>query len=223
MNRRDAIKRLTALGTLGAIPGLVAAAAGSGNTQNKRLHIVGLGGGGCNALEFIHRQGFQAKYTCVTHPERPHLAGDIDFIRHIPPCWLKSEERSIFLSDRTQKMEMPSRVRRLFSNDHYFILLAGLGGFTGTKMVEELTLYLDEHNRDFLAICSRPFAFEGSIMIDFAEPTRTRLQHIPGFKCFELEKLRSVYGDLKISELFARADEQFYKVLLETTPEYVRL
>ncbi len=43
----------------------------------KPTHFIGLGGAGCNALEYIHRQGITAKYTCISYPERPHRPVDI--------------------------------------------------------------------------------------------------------------------------------------------------
>ena len=40
-------------------------------------------------------------------------------------------------------------------------LLAGLGGYTGTKMAEALSGMLQKEQKDFITLCSMPFSFEG--------------------------------------------------------------
>lgn len=166
-------------------------------TNNTRVfkptHFVGLGGAGCNALEYIHQQGIIAKYTCISYPERPHLPENIRFIPFIRESkWQKCDGS------------------KLFTRNCRYILLAGLGGNMGSYLVEELTQQLEARHIQFLTICSSPFSFEGKQRRKAAEKVTARFQSTINFICFDLNFLIGTWGDQTLSSAFERADQQFY-------------
>jgi len=48
---------------------------------------------------------------------------------------------------------LPDELTGLFRENRRFVLLAGLGGYAGTKMAEALSLLLHKEQKDFLTIC----------------------------------------------------------------------
>ncbi len=103
-------------------------------------------------------------------------------------------------------------IKQLFRESHRYVLLAGLGGYTGTYMTEELALLLRKRRMDFYIICSLPFSFEDSRRQSFAHRVVNKLQSVNNFKYFELETIRNTYGDITLKHAFQRGDEQFFRV-----------
>lgn len=160
---------------------------------SKPIHFIGLGGAGCNALEYIHQQGIKAKYTGISYPERLCLPRTIQFIPFI----------------RESKWDMFDG-SKLFTNKCRYILLAGLGGDTGTYLVEALTHQLVTRHIQFLTICSFPFSLEGNQRRITAEKVKTRFESSLSFICFDLNFLIRTWGDQTLSSAFEMADQQFY-------------
>ncbi|MCX6227378.1 MAG: hypothetical protein NTV01_22015 [Bacteroidia bacterium] len=161
--------------------------------MTRQLHFIGLGGGGCNAVEYIHSKGIQANYTCISHPERSSLPSDIHFQTFA----------------RLSKWDLFDGYDLVRKNRRY-VLLSGLGGKTGTYLVEEFMLLLQYQNRDFLTICSLPFAFEGHQRRIFAERFRAKFQSMKNFICFDLNSIVKHWADITLTDAFEKADERFY-------------
>ncbi|MEX2513198.1 MAG: hypothetical protein WD398_09850 [Cyclobacteriaceae bacterium] len=178
------------------------------------MHIIGLGGAGTNILGHFHKKGIQAKYTSITNCERPHFSEDINFIRFLPP-FKKNESgdnRVWSVSDMSQPLNIPQDVKELFDpNDQYF-LLAGLGGYTGTYMVETLTPWLLKQDKKFVVICTLPFAFEGESRNSFASQVVKKFRHLLNFKYFDLEAVMEVHENNALPVAY----EHFYSIFLET-------
>jgi len=165
---------------------------------------VGLGGGGCNALEHIHKKGIKAKYTCITNPKRPNLPSEIEFIKFDSP------EKNYLFDELEDVISLTPEIKNAFKDDVTYILLAAFGGYTGTNLTRELSKHLSKSNRMFMTICSMPFQFEGKRRNTLANRTKNILEHSPNFKWFNLDMIREIHGDMVLSKAFAKADEQFY-------------
>jgi hypothetical protein len=211
MNRREAIKLLASLGAVALLPrGILQAPVSS-----REFHFVGLGGGGCNALENIHKKGVRAKYTCVTNPLRPHLPPDVEFVRFVPPACFDRNYMDSISKQSFDAAALPGpEIQHIFRDDSTYVLLAALGGYTGSKLVRELAEYLVLKNKRFIIICSAPFSFEGKVNIALAERIKEQLRPLPDFHCFDLQSLREIHGNMTLSDAFAKADEQFYDIFM---------
>lgn len=182
-----------------------------GITSKLPTHFIGLGGAGSNVLEYIHSKGLQAQYTCITSPERLHLAPDINFIRFDSP-------EDYYLNDNLHNEEiiLSPEIKNVFQGKSRYILLAGLGGYTGTLLGKSLFNFLKENNKEFMMICSYPYSFEGPKRIKIANKTTRELKNSPNFKCFNLEMIREKYGNLPLTVAFEKADEHFYQIYKAT-------
>ena len=129
MNRRRAIKTLTSLAAMVCFakfellrkPGPF------------KIHFIGLGGAGSNIIEHIHKKGINARYTCITSPERPHLPADIEFIL-FGPAGHDYHTYKVEMKD----LEISDDIQNLFKGDSMFVLFAGFGGTTGTNLDRQL-------------------------------------------------------------------------------------
>lgn len=184
------------------------------------LHFIGLGGAGCNILEYFHKRGLKGKYTCISNPERPLLSSSIKFIKFIPPVksYTEDGEESYGVSDMSQPLVVPKEVKDIISANDMYILLTGLGGYTGTYMTELFTTLLKEQNKQFLTICSLPFAFEKERKL-YADKITIKFQGLPNFKYYDLEVMKENYGDKTLKEVFEMIDEQFYRIFTNFTKQ----
>jgi cell division GTPase FtsZ len=187
--------------------------------QDRTIHFIGLGSFGSNALEIIYNKGVKAKYTYICYPKRKHLPADIDFIYFIPPGKIESDEmiERFKRPDMNVELVVPDEILALFNEDHRFILLSGVGGYTGTFMTEKLTKFLIENNKDFFVICRLPLSWEFQKK-PYAEEIRLKFQGLSNFRIFESDLLFKNYGNIKLKDAFEKLDEEFYNIFLEIFP-----
>ena len=211
MNRRHAIRTLSALVAMVCFPKF--------EFLNKprplNIHFIGLGGAGCNVIEYIHKKGICARYTCITSPERPHLPADIEFIQFGPAE----------IDYHTYKMEMKDYeiskdIQNLFTSNLKFVLFAGFGGNTGTNLTRQLSTMLRQKNKEFMAIYTMPFNFEGPSRKSFALKAKQSMDGIFNVHSFNLEVIRQNYGNVTLNVAFQKADEHCYQLFRKRVPEY---
>lgn len=178
-------------------------------TTETKFHFIGLGGAGCNMLEFFHQKGLKGNYTCITDPERKQLPKDIQFIHYCSP---RDEKMRGILADMTVPLILPEEVKAVFSENRNYVLLAGLGSYTGTYMTEELAVWLQENNKDFMSICCMPFRFEDDLRKSHAERVENRFQHLPNFRFYELEAIREKHGNESFQTGIEIAHNEIYEL-----------
>ena len=105
-------------------------------------------------------------------------------------------------------------LKKVFENNERFILLAGLSGFTGTKLTAALNEYLKIKNKDFILICSLPFDFESDPRKSNAQIVVNNLKNKSNFEFFRLQAIREQYGNLKLKDAFLLGNEFFYNTFL---------
>jgi len=180
----------------------------------KTTHFIGLGDCGCNVLEFFHKKGLEGKYTGITELGERILYPGINYIPFTPPRYdpFNLSKPKAFFPDMRQKLIMPEEIKDLFSENHRYVLLAGLGGYTGTKMVEELTLWLDDIGKVFVTICSLPFYFEGKIRNTNAEKSLIKLRSIYNFRYFDhIAIMDQCLGSQTVTDAFLLGNQKFYE------------
>lgn len=183
--------------------------------NNKTFHFIGLGGAGSNLVELICKKGIEGKYTIITNPERKVLDANINFIKYIPNAEstrLMSERRVIKLADYEHFVLIPTKIKDVFKNEETYVLLAGLGAYTGTLLTVALTKMLQENKKPFIIVCSLPFDFEEKIQV-FANEVKERLQNSTNFNCIDLNYIEEKQGSLTIKVVTEKANEQLCKLI----------
>ncbi|MBK6964903.1 MAG: hypothetical protein IPH20_13435 [Bacteroidales bacterium] len=185
-------------------------------STHSETHLIGLGSGGANAVKYIWSQWVKGRFTVVNDPVDTDIPDGIKLIPFHSPKIRKfsGKKGDFYFPDMEQPLELPDELTDLFRENYRFLLLAGLGGYTGTKMAEALALMLHKEQKDFLTICSMPFSFEGRNRLAIAREAEERMKTIPNCHFFELDLLRNEQKDLLLSEAFPAGDRYFYRIII---------
>ncbi len=178
--------------------------------QGSIIKVIGVGGGGSNAVNHMYRMGIKGVDFIVCNTDNQALeyspvpakiqlgnvltkglgAGSIPEVGK--NAALESlEELKTYLSDGTQMV----------------FITAGLGGGTGTGAAPIIAKIAKELNILTVGIVTIPFVFEGKKRRMQAEEGLDELKkHVDTLLVIGNDKLREIYGNLKMSEAFAHAD-----------------
>jgi len=184
-------------------------------SSQRETHFIGMGGGGTNAVKFLWSNWVRGRYTVVNTHENKDIPDGINLIPFHSPKNIKftGKKEDIYVPDLENPLKLQEKLTWLNREDCRLVLLAGLGGYTGTKMAEALSGMLHKQQKDFLTICSMPFRFEGRSRLANAQEAMNRMKTIPNCHFFELEMLRDEYENMSLSEAFPAADRYFYRII----------
>jgi cell division protein FtsZ len=93
-------------------------------------------------------------------------------------------------------------------NTRMVFITAGMGGGTGTGAAPEIAKQAQELGILTIGIVTVPFHFEGKRKLEQAMKGIDELeQYVDALLIIKNERLREIYGNLKLSEAFAKADD----------------
>lgn len=181
---------------------------GEPDRQNSIIKVIGVGGGGGNAVNNMYKQGIHdvSFVVCNTDaqalmdspvPERLQLGSEGLGAGNRPEKARQAAEESIddikaMLSDGT-KMDF---------------ITAGMGGGTGTGAAPVIAQVSKELGILTVGIVTIPFKFEGDKKIDQAlDGVDEMAKHVDALLVINNERLRKVYPDLSLLNGFAKADD----------------
>ena len=181
---------------------------GEPDRQNSIIKVIGVGGGGGNAVNNMYKQGIHdvSFVVCNTDaqalkdspvPERLQLGSEGLGAGNRPEKARQAAEESIddikaMLSDGT-KMDF---------------ITAGMGGGTGTGAAPVIARVSKELGILTVGIVTIPFKFEGNKKIDQAlDGVDEMAKHVDALLVINNERLRKVYPDLSLLNGFAKADD----------------
>lgn len=105
----------------------------------------------------------------------------------------------------------------VFKNVSKLIIVAGLGGQTGTKFVEfAATAAKDAEVDEIKVVVTIPFIFEGDNRLQYAVSAAQRLSSISGLKLsvFNNEELMTKYPNLNFFNAFEAADKEISDIIV---------
>lgn len=181
---------------------------GEPDRQNSIIKVIGVGGGGGNAVNNMYKQGIHdvSFVVCNTDaqalmdspvPERLQLGSEGLGAGNRPEKARQAAEESIddikaMLSDGT-KMDF---------------ITAGMGGGTGTGAAPVIAQVSKKLGILTVGIVTIPFKFEGDKKIDQAlDGVDEMAKHVDALLVINNERLRKVYPDLSLLNGFAKADD----------------
>ena len=183
--------------------------------QSSYIKVIGVGGGGGNAVNHMFDKGIEGVDFIVCNTDMKALnsspvpnkipLGDLGLGAGNKP------ERA-----RQAAMAKADDIRETLShNTQMLFITAGMGGGTGTgaaPVIAEIAKSIDldnDENKKILvvAIVTRPFSFEGKRRREQAEAGIEELRkHVDSIIVINNDKLRS-FGNMRISEAFGMADD----------------
>lgn len=180
------------------------------NTMNSIIKVIGVGGGGSNAVNFMYNQGIKGVDFVVCNTDRQAL--DISPVPHkIQLGKTLTEGRGAGMLPEVgmnAAFENIEDLRQILSTDTKMVFVtAGMGGGTGTGAAPVIAQVAKELGILTVGIVTLPFEFEGKKRRLQAEEGLERLrQNVDTLLVINNEKLRSIGKSLTLSEAFQKAD-----------------
>lgn len=174
------------------------------------IKVIGVGGGGGNAVNHMFRQGIKDVNFVVCNTDAQALASS--------PVTVKVQLGESLTEGRGagNKPEIGRQaaienlddiVDILGGNTKMVFITAGMGGGTGTGAAPIIAKAAKEMGLLTIAIVTIPFRFEGDRRISQAVEGISEIEkHVDSLLVINNEKLREVCGNLKFSEAFSYAD-----------------
>lgn len=175
------------------------------------IHVIGIGGLGSKMIAFIQQKGIKAKYSYINDETLSGIKPDTNFIEFIPKGeYIIKNGYKIRFTDWSAKIHLPENVYNILMPNDKYIIIAGLGGYTGTYITEEVAKLLKIGNKTFSIICSMPFNVEGQQRFKIANEFREKFSNYHNFICFEHDKLVTRYGNMKLAEALKKGNEELF-------------
>ncbi|HTF05728.1 MAG TPA: cell division protein FtsZ [Bacteroidia bacterium] len=175
------------------------------------IKVIGVGGGGSNAVNHMYKFGIKGVDFLVCNTDKQAL--DLSPVPHkIVLGTTLTEGRgagSLPEVGRNAAIENIEDLRAVLSNNTKMVFItAGMGGGTGTGAAPVIAGVARELGILTVGIVTVPFTHEGKKRRQYAEEGIEQLkQNVDTLLVIRNDKLREMYGNLKLSDAFAHADD----------------
>lgn len=175
------------------------------------IKVVGVGGGGSNAVNHMYDQGIKGVDFIVSNTDQQAL--------HMSPVPNKIQLGASLteglgagaIPDTGKKaaLETIDEIKEILQkNTKMVFITAGMGGGTGTGAAPVIAQVAKEMGILTVGIVTIPFSFEGKKRKQQAEAGLEEMRkYVDTLLVICNDKLRELYRDLKLSEAFHRADD----------------
>ena len=179
--------------------------------QSSIIKVIGVGGGGSNAVNHMYRQGINGVDFIVCNTDKQAL--DISPVPYkIALGTTLTEGRGAGSMPEVGKnaaIENIEELRSILGNSTKMVFItAGMGGGTGTGAAPVIASVAKDMGILTVGIVTVPFGFEGKKRRQQAEQGLEELKkHVDTLLIISNDKLREIYGNLKLTEAFGHADD----------------
>ncbi len=182
--------------------------------QPAKIKVIGVGGGGGNAVNHMYRQGIRGVNFIVCNTDAKALDAS-----PVPNKIELGKLGAGNIPERARKLalEHKDEIREAISNDTQMLFItAGMGGGTGTgaaPVIAEIAKSIELEDEMVphilvVAIVTMPFTFEGKRRREQAEAGIEELKkYVDAILVINNDKLRDLEGNLPINKAFAQADD----------------
>lgn len=176
--------------------------------QSSIIKVIGVGGGGSNAVNHMFRQGIKGVDFIICNT-------DAQAMESSPvPTKIQLGEKglgagSIPAVGKESARQKVDQIREILEkNTQMLFITAGMGGGTGTGAAPVIAAIAQELGILTVGIVTIPFTFEGKKRKFQADEGIQELRkYVDTLLIICNDKLRESYGDLKLSEAFDKADD----------------
>jgi cell division protein FtsZ len=179
--------------------------------QSSIIKVIGVGGGGSNAVNHMYRQGIRGVDFVVCNTDKQALDMSPVPNKIVLGAALTEGRGAGSMPEvgRNAAIENIEDIRNLLANNTKMCFItAGMGGGTGTGAAPIIAGIARELGILTVAIVTVPFAFEGKKRRQQAEDGLEQLkQNVDTLLVVCNDKLREMYGNLKLSDAFSHADD----------------
>lgn len=171
------------------------------------IKVIGVGGGGSNAVTHMYKQGIQGVdfYICNTDAQSLYNSEVPNKIKLGNTGLGAGSNPSV---GREAAIQIADEIREIIStNTSMLFITAGMGGGTGTGAAPVIAQIAKELGILTVGIITRPFGFEGRKREQQALNGIEELKkHVDSTLIICNDKLLTMQGNIKLSEAFGKAD-----------------
>jgi cell division protein FtsZ len=179
--------------------------------ENSIIKVIGVGGGGSNAVNHMYRLGIKGVDFIICNTDKQALEKS--------PVPNKIQLGNVLTKGlgagsipdvgRNAALESIDEIKSyLTGNTQMVFITAGLGGGTGTGAAPVIASIARELGILTVGIVTIPFTFEGKKRRQQAEAGLEEMKkYVDTLLVIGNDKLREIYGNLKMSEAFEHADD----------------
>ncbi len=181
------------------------------NAESSIIKVIGVGGGGSNAVNHMFLMGIKGVDFIVANTDRQALEkSPVNHKIQLGSNLTKGlGAGSIPDVGRDAAIESIDEIRAyLTENTQMVFITTGLGGGTGTGAAPVIASIARELGILTVGIVTLPFMFEGKKRKTQADAGLEEMKkYVDTLLVISNDKLREIYGNLKMSEAFAHADD----------------
>lgn len=179
--------------------------------QSNVIKVIGVGGGGSNAINHMFKQGIKGVDFIVCNTDSQALQNSsvpnkIQLGVHLTEGLGAGANPEV---GQQSAIESISDIEKMLdSNTKMVFITAGMGGGTGTGAAPVIAQLAKERDILTVGIVTIPFMFEGKVRSEQALAGVERLRkQVDSLIVINNNKLREVYGNLGFKAGFSKADE----------------
>lgn len=179
--------------------------------QSNVIKVIGVGGGGSNAINHMFKQGIKGVDFVVCNTDSQALQNSpvpnkIQLGVHLTEGLGAGANPEVGQQSAMESMEEIEKM--LDSNTKMVFITAGMGGGTGTGAAPVIAEMAKSKDILTVGIVTIPFQFEGKMRYEQAMNGVERLRkQVDSLIVINNNKLREVYGNLGFKAGFSKADE----------------
>ncbi|MCR5408399.1 MAG: cell division protein FtsZ [Bacteroidales bacterium] len=179
------------------------------NQENSIIKVIGVGGGGCNAVNYMYRQNIKGCSFVVCNTDAQALqTSEVPVKIQMGTNGLGAGTDPT--AGRNAALESQDEIARkvLDNNTQMLFITAGMGGGTGTGASPVIAKMAKEKGILTVAVVTIPFKNEGNESQSKAVDGIHELEkNVDSLLIINNEKLYQFFGDTLIQEAFPKADE----------------
>ena len=172
------------------------------------IKVIGVGGGGCNAVNYMYRQKIEGCTFIVCNTDRQALEKcDVPVKIQLGEDGLGAGTNPT--EGRNAALNSQEEIEKILDNNTKMVFItAGMGGGTGTGAAPVIASMARKKGILTVGVVTIPFRNQGNETMSKAIDGITELENnVDSLLIIDNEKLFDVYGDLLVQEAFPKADE----------------
>ena len=175
------------------------------------IKVIGVGGGGSNAINYMHSKGIKGVDFVVCNTDSQALENSK--VENKIQLGISLTEglgagANPEIGEKAAVESFDDLKKMLETNTKMVFITAGMGGGTGTGAAPVISKLAKEMDILTVGIVTIPFQFEGKIREEQAKKGIDKLKNeVDALIVINNNKLRDIYGNLGFKEGFAKADE----------------
>ncbi len=175
---------------------------------NSLIKVVGVGGGGCNAVDHMHEKGivgvdFIICNTDIQSLERSKINNKVQLGEKGLGAGAKPE-----MGANATRETLNQILDMLDENTKMVFVTAGMGGGTGTGGAPIVAEECKKRGLLTVGICTTPFEWEGPSRRENAmNGIKSMQEHVDTLIIISNDKLEEMYADIDMDDAFMKADD----------------